>query len=109
LFLETTLVLLEESPIQCNSVLHDNRNRSFIWSYFLAERTTDVSISSHHFVTYITALLMVGTSLLGIEQEVQSPTPLRILETRVTKITRQKKCLMNIKQEKTQRYNKQQQ
>lgn len=43
LLLETALVLLEASPVQCHSVFHDSSYWCSIWSYFLEQRGEDVS------------------------------------------------------------------
>lgn len=45
LFLETTLVLLEEFTIQCCPVLYDSSCWYYVWSYILGQRRPTVCIS----------------------------------------------------------------
>lgn len=46
-FLETILVLLEESTVQCDPILYDNRYRSHLWCHLLEQRKQNVSVITH--------------------------------------------------------------
>lgn len=43
--METTLVLLEESTVQCHQIFHDNGHWNYIWRHFLGQRRKIVSHS----------------------------------------------------------------